>query len=158
MSACRWKVTRSATNRGTRCHGVRVTYHSHFREVEQTVVGEVRRALLRKQLVSYDSSLCSKSRGWQEVQRTSSMNDRSVRYMPKYGMHGGSQRCSASRMLRKRPSVETSVCSLSIVCLDCSVESVARRPHMFVRIGCNVAMNTFFECQREDRVRAMKKR
>lgn len=49
----------------------------------------------------------------------SSINDRSVRYIPRYGMHGGSQRCNASRMFRNRPSVDTSVCSFSIVCLVC---------------------------------------
>ena len=47
----------------------------------------------------------------------SSMKDKSVKYIPKYGIHGGSQRCNASRILRKRPSVETNVCNFSIVCL-----------------------------------------
>jgi hypothetical protein len=47
----------------------------------------------------------------------SSINERSVRYMPRYGMHGGSQRCKASRKFRKRPSDETIFCSFSIVCL-----------------------------------------
>lgn len=37
----------------------------------------------------------------------SSINDKSVRYMPKYGMHGGSHRCKASRIARKRPSEQT---------------------------------------------------
>jgi len=46
----------------------------------------------------------------------SSMNERSVRYMPRYGMQGGSQRCKASRKFRKRPSDETMFCSFSIVC------------------------------------------
>lgn len=49
----------------------------------------------------------------------SSMNDRSVRYMPRYGIHGGSQRCRASRRFRNLPSVETILWSLSIVCLVC---------------------------------------
>jgi hypothetical protein len=47
----------------------------------------------------------------------SSINERSVRYMPRYGMQGGSQRCKASRKFRKRPSDETMFCSFSIVCL-----------------------------------------
>lgn len=47
----------------------------------------------------------------------SSMNDKSVRYMPKYGMQGGSHRCNASRIARKRPSEQTTDCSLDMVCL-----------------------------------------
>lgn len=39
----------------------------------------------------------------------SSMNDKSVRYIPKYGIQGGSHRCNASRILRNLPSVETNV-------------------------------------------------
>lgn len=50
----------------------------------------------------------------------SSMNDRSVRYMPRYGMHGGSHLCSASLRFRNLPSADTMVCSFSIVCLVCN--------------------------------------
>lgn len=37
----------------------------------------------------------------------SSINDKSVKYSPKYGMQGGSHRCKASLKFRKRPSDET---------------------------------------------------
>lgn len=47
----------------------------------------------------------------------SSMNDKSVRYMPKYGMQGGSHLCNASRIARNRPSEQTTDWSLDIVCL-----------------------------------------
>lgn len=46
----------------------------------------------------------------------SSINDKSVRYMPKYGMHGGSHRCKASRITRNLPSAQTTACSLLMVC------------------------------------------
>lgn len=55
----------------------------------------------------------------------SSMNDKSVRYMPKYGMHGGSQRCNASRMARNRPSEQTTACNLLMVCLICEWKTIA---------------------------------
>ena len=47
----------------------------------------------------------------------SSMKDKSVRYIPRYGMHGGSQRCNASRIARNRPSEQTTAWSFWIVCL-----------------------------------------
>lgn len=46
----------------------------------------------------------------------SSINDKSVKYMPKYGMHGGSHRCKASRITRNLPSAQTTACSLLMVC------------------------------------------
>jgi hypothetical protein len=49
----------------------------------------------------------------------SSMNDKSVKYIPKYGIHGGSQRCNASRITLNRPSEHTTACSLVIVCFIC---------------------------------------
>lgn len=47
------------------------------------------------------------------------MNDKSVRYIPRYGMHGGSHRCNASRIARNRPSEHTTACSFVMVCLIC---------------------------------------
>lgn len=47
----------------------------------------------------------------------SSINDKSVKYIPRYGIHGGSQRCKASRIARNRPSEQITACSLVIVCL-----------------------------------------
>ena len=49
----------------------------------------------------------------------SSMKLRSVRYIPRYGMQGGSHLWRASRRLRKRPSEQTSACSLSRVWRVC---------------------------------------
>lgn len=54
----------------------------------------------------------------------SSINDKSVRYMPKYGIHGGSQRCNASRITRNLPSAQTTAWSLLIVCFICLDVSV----------------------------------
>lgn len=45
----------------------------------------------------------------------SSMNDKSVKYMPKYGMQGGSHRWSASRITLNLPSEQTTDCSFVIV-------------------------------------------
>lgn len=45
----------------------------------------------------------------------SSMNDKSVRYIPKYGIHGGSHRCNASRITRNLPSEQTTACSFAMV-------------------------------------------
>lgn len=55
----------------------------------------------------------------------SSMKDRSVRYMPRYGMQGGSHRCSASRITRNLPSEHTTACSLVIVDLIWQWEEMA---------------------------------
>lgn len=46
----------------------------------------------------------------------SSIKDKSVRYMPRYGIHGGSHRCNASRITRNLPSAQTTACSLLMVC------------------------------------------
>ncbi|HEY5236287.1 MAG TPA: hypothetical protein VIJ14_08930 [Rhabdochlamydiaceae bacterium] len=43
------------------------------------------------------------------------MNDKSVKYIPRYGIHGGSQRCSASRITLNLPSEQTTACSFVIV-------------------------------------------
>lgn len=45
----------------------------------------------------------------------SSMNDKSVKYIPRYGIHGGSQRWRASRITLNLPSEQTTACSFVIV-------------------------------------------
>lgn len=47
----------------------------------------------------------------------SSMKLKSVKYMPRYGIHGGSHRCNTSRIARNRPSEQMTACSFVIVCL-----------------------------------------
>lgn len=47
----------------------------------------------------------------------SSMKDKSVRYMPKYGIQGGSILFNSSRIARNRPSEQTTDWSFEIVCL-----------------------------------------
>jgi hypothetical protein len=68
----------------------------------------------------------------------SSINERSVRYMPRYGMQGGSQRCKASRKFRKRPSDETMFCSFSIVCLVWEDREKKNIYYVLVCTLCNV--------------------
>lgn len=49
--------------------------------------------------------------------KPSSRKFKSVKYIPKYGIHGGSHRCNASRSPRNRPSDDTIACNRSCVCL-----------------------------------------
>lgn len=51
----------------------------------------------------------------------SSINDKSVRYIPRYGMQGGSHRWSASRITRNLPSEQTTACNFVIVDLICKI-------------------------------------
>ena len=46
----------------------------------------------------------------------SSIKTRSIKYIPKYGIHGGSNLCMASLKFLNRPSEDTKVCKSSIVC------------------------------------------
>ena len=46
----------------------------------------------------------------------SSINVRSDRYIPRYGIHGGSVRCNESLKLRYLPSEDTKLCNFSTVC------------------------------------------
>jgi len=43
------------------------------------------------------------------------MKDKSVRYIPRYGIHGGSHRCNASRITRNLPSEQTTACNFAMV-------------------------------------------